>query len=465
MTIADSPTSVARFERQVELPVSAAEAFAWHERKDCFKRLLPPWENVQISSAPRSLADGEQAVLRCSVGPIGFPWRLEHFAYRSGQQFCDRQISGPFARYQHEHIFSPINEASCVLVDRIHYRLPFHSFSNPLVGKLVSARLARLFRYRHRITKQDLDFAQRYPAPKKCFLVTGANGMIGGALSAFLRALGHTVVKVQRTSDPSDPECVVWDGRSPLSGIPSEKIDVVVNFAGANIAGARWSTHRKTELVESRVGYTERLVSGLSTLGFRPDTFVSMSGAGYYGDRSLPPASEEVVKGSSFLADLCERWEMAALTAEQKLGSRVVLCRLAPVLSLAGGMLGKMYIPFSFGGGAILGSGAQQQSWVALDDVLESIYFCSLRDDVSGPVNVSGGVASHSEFCHTLARILRRPLLLRVPESILKKVLRELADEALLSNAAIEPQKLLSKGFTPRFRDLENALNALLGKS
>jgi len=38
------------FSRKVALPVSAEEAFAWHERPGALDRLIPPWEKVRIGS-------------------------------------------------------------------------------------------------------------------------------------------------------------------------------------------------------------------------------------------------------------------------------------------------------------------------------------------------------------------------------------------------------------------------------
>ncbi len=39
------------FSKKIALPVSADEAFAWHERPGALERLIPPWENVRIVKA------------------------------------------------------------------------------------------------------------------------------------------------------------------------------------------------------------------------------------------------------------------------------------------------------------------------------------------------------------------------------------------------------------------------------
>jgi len=45
------------------LPVSAEEAFAWHERPGAFERLTPPWERVTVVDRPPELAEGARVVV------------------------------------------------------------------------------------------------------------------------------------------------------------------------------------------------------------------------------------------------------------------------------------------------------------------------------------------------------------------------------------------------------------------
>jgi hypothetical protein len=82
----------------LDLPVSPAAAFAWHERPGALERLNPPWEPVEVLSHPGHLRDGAEVELAVRVGP----WRQElafrHEGYRPGVEFRDRQVRGPFAQ-------------------------------------------------------------------------------------------------------------------------------------------------------------------------------------------------------------------------------------------------------------------------------------------------------------------------------------------------------------------------------
>ena len=99
------------FVRRVELPVNAESAFAWHERAGAFERLSPPWQRVRVTERRGGIRDGARVTLDLGA-PMG-RWSLEHFGYREGREFRDRQLAGPFARYEHTHP-SPRGSKRCV---------------------------------------------------------------------------------------------------------------------------------------------------------------------------------------------------------------------------------------------------------------------------------------------------------------------------------------------------------------
>src|SRR5665811_2529975 len=71
--------------------------------------------------------------------------------------------------------------------------------------------------------------------------ITGASGLIGGALSAFLRARGDEVVHLVRRQPRASHE-IVWDPTTrtldpgALSGVTA-----VVHLAGAGVGDHRWT--------------------------------------------------------------------------------------------------------------------------------------------------------------------------------------------------------------------------------
>src|SRR5438105_13208894 len=115
-------------------------------------------------------------------------------------------------------------------------------------------------------------------------LMTGASGLIGSALTPFLEAHGHTVVKLQRASacDSRQPSWNPASGAISLSAIGA--FDAMVHLAGENIA-QRWTATAKERIRNSRVTATRLLSEQLTRLAPMPKTFIAASATGYYGNR------------------------------------------------------------------------------------------------------------------------------------------------------------------------------------
>jgi NAD dependent epimerase/dehydratase family enzyme len=69
---------------------------------------------------------------------------------------------------------------------------------------------------------------------------------------------------------------------------------------------------------------------------------------------------------------------------------------------------------------------------------------------------------TNREFTRALGRVLLRPTLLPVPAAMLRMLFGELADDALLASARVEPERLLRSGFVFRLPAIDGALRALL---
>lgn len=299
------------------------------------------------------------------------------------------------------------------------------------------------------------------PISRVCLF--GASGMLGGELASRLRADGVQVTSYTRKPSSRGASHAHWDpahgvlDRDPLSGA-----DAVVNLAGENLAGGRWSERRKALLRASRVESTALLSRALAELEQPPRVLVNASAVGYYGHTDLA-VDESSPRGEGFLASLCEQWEAATAPAAEA-GIRVVCLRLGVVLAARGGALAKMLPAFRLGVGGRLGSGEQPFPWVGIADAVAVIRFAMQQPGLRGAVNVVAPEAvTNAQFTDALGHVLSRPTALPVPAFALRAALGELADEALLSGANVRPQVLEREGFrfeTPRLSD---CLQRLLG--
>jgi len=143
------------FERRTKIAATAEEVFLWHTQPETLEKLIPPWERVRVVQRVGQIGNGARVVFLIRLGPLRMRWVSVHRDYRAGRQFVDVQESGPFKRWEHLHLVEPDGPASCRLIDRIEYALPFGSLGEALAGVRVRRRLERLFEYRHQVTAQQ----------------------------------------------------------------------------------------------------------------------------------------------------------------------------------------------------------------------------------------------------------------------------------------------------------------------
>lgn len=147
------------FEKRTRIAASAARVFAFHERPDAHERLTPPWSNQRIVQRARSLEVGQRAIIELKIGPFKQTLIAEHTAYEPGRMFRDKQIQGPFARWEHTHLVEPDGDDASFLIDRVEYQLPLGILGQIGGGWYARRTLDRLFEYRHRVTKEICEAA------------------------------------------------------------------------------------------------------------------------------------------------------------------------------------------------------------------------------------------------------------------------------------------------------------------
>lgn len=296
------------------------------------------------------------------------------------------------------------------------------------------------------------------------FLITGGTGFIGSYLRSRLLADGHFLTIVTRSPEKYQDEHATnqqfIDWEEGLSN-EMEKCDVVINLAGQNLIGKRWTEQLKHEIYESRIESTGELVTAMEKADEKPGLFISASAAGYYGDNGDKKVDESFPPGDDYLARVCRDWEAEALKAE-KLGIRVAIPRLGIALQDDGGMVDTMKLPFQLFVGGPVGDGQQYIPWIHMHDLCEAILFPVEHESLKGPYNANApNPSTMDELASTMGKIMRRPSFFRVPEFVLRLVLGEGAGPAV-SSLRNQPEKLISQGFEFEFDHLEEALADIL---
>lgn len=292
------------------------------------------------------------------------------------------------------------------------------------------------------------------------FLVSGASGFIGSALCAYALEGGHEVRALERAliSRPIDTS----PGAQPHPDLVAEVswADVVVNLAGAPLTRLPWTKSYRNEIVRSRARATTAISRAILASPTPPAALLSGSAVGYYGSRPGEIITEQTSAEGGFLAMTVRIWEAAARKAAP--ATRVALLRTGLVLGPGGGALPPLQQTTRFGLGTVLGSGSQFWPWISLEDEVRAIMHLA-ENEISGPVNLAApNPATAGEVAAELARQMRRPQILRVPQWAARSVVGDAADELLLASQLMVPRVLLDSGFRFTHPRLEQAIAAAL---
>jgi uncharacterized protein (TIGR01777 family) len=295
--------------------------------------------------------------------------------------------------------------------------------------------------------------------------VTGASGLIGGALSAFLRERGDEVVPLVRRPPRAAGE-VRWDpARGRLDPDDLDGVTAVVHLAGAGVGDRRWTPAYQQEILRSRVDGTLTVAHALAELARRGREVRLVSGAavGYYGDRGDEVLTEGSGPGVGFLSEVVRAWERAADPAREA-GVSVTHPRTGLVFAPGGGAMGRMLPLARLGINGPLGSGRQWWPWISLHDTVRALVHLVDRPDITGPVNVVGPQPRHQvEIAKELGSQIGRPAVLPAPAFGIKLVLGGFSDEVLTSKRAV-PAVLAGSGFVHEHTTVAAALRSVLGR-
>src|SRR6202046_2128925 len=252
------------------------EVFDWHTRPGAITRLSPPWQPVRLSVEADCLANG-----RAELGlPGGLRWVADHQpdGYDPPRRFVDAIGTDGLAslpaklavRWRHTHDFEEVDGDRTRVTDRVATPVP-------------AAALRSMFRYRHRQLADDLA-VHRHGAEHGLtpitVAITGASGLVGSQLAAFLSTGGHRVIRLVR-HPATKPDERQWNPDDPDPGLLAG-VDAVIHLAGASIAG-RFTDEHRAAIRDSRVDPTRRLAHRAATTAGGPRVFVSASAIGYYG--------------------------------------------------------------------------------------------------------------------------------------------------------------------------------------
>ncbi len=293
----------------------------------------------------------------------------------------------------------------------------------------------------------------------KKVLITGT-GTIAKNLAKKLDKSGYKVyfLSTSRSYYNKFP-CYQWNiSEEKIDKAAFQDVDVIIHLAGAGIADKKWTDSRKKELESSRIDGANLIFKALSEIpSAKPRVFISASGSNYYGTvTQKEDFTENDPAGEDYVAQLCSKWEQAALQFKE-LGMRTVVLRTGVVLSKQGGAVPKLSKMVKLCMGSAVGTGKQIMPWIHIDDITDMYQFVYENEQCEGAYNaVSTEKICNNYFMKSLGKILKRPICpIKVPGFLLKAIYGEMAG-ILLKGSQLSNKKIVDAGFQikhPRFFD------------
>ncbi len=300
-------------------------------------------------------------------------------------------------------------------------------------------------------------------------IITGGTGFIGRPLSQRFNNKDYEVICLTRNASLAKEKWgnrvkfVDWNGRNAVGwGGYAEGASAIINLAGDNIAAGRWNEKKKQRIIQSRLHAGEAVVKAVKSVKKKPSVVIQASAIGFYGNRGDELLDEASSSGEGFLGEVTRKWEASTQEVETE-GVRRVVIRTGMVLGKDGGALVRLVQPFRFFLGGHVGNGEQWNSWIHLEDVIQSILFLMERNDLSGPFNLTAPRAlKNKDFCREIGEVLGRPSWFPAPGFLLKLLFGELAKETLLSGQRVLPKRLEDSGYDFIFPETKKALADIL---
>lgn len=242
----------------------------------------------------------------------------------------------------------------------------------------------------------------------------------------------------------------------PCDGIISLPQKVILE----NALGTK---HFEKEFKKTRIEPTLRLKEALIRAKEPPKVWISFSSVASYPKEQAKFYREKDDFGEDCTARLVKAWEEAA-SLPKECPIRLVLPRLGLLISPTSGLVAKILPFFRFGLGSIMGDGTEAFPWIYQKDLYFFLEYALTQDHLVGVYNtVAPQLITSKDFSQALGRVMRKPIVFKMPRSFFHKRLGDTA-EIVFSRSMVFPARLLKSGFEFRYPAIYPTLVDCLNK-
>ena len=295
----------------------------------------------------------------------------------------------------------------------------------------------------------------------KKIVIAGGTGFLGRFLSCQFKEAGYKVIIISRNLGD-----VIWMNNDAVIDALNGA-EVVINLAGKSV-DCRYNEKNKNEILQSRVSTTKAIGEAILKCSDAPKLWINSSTATIYRHAEDRPMTEDGGElGKGFSVNVALAWEKAFFDF-QLTNTRQIALRTAIVLGKDGGVMTPLKKLVQFGLGGRQGKGNQMFSWVHIEDVYQVILFLIKHESLKGIFNCSSpNPVTNQILMKTLRNVMHVKVGLPSPEWLLRPgaLLIRTETELILKSRWVLPDRLLNAGYTFTYPYLQQALEAIVGKT
>lgn len=144
-------------EREQLVRAPAERVFEFFSNAENLEAITPAWVGFEILT-PTPIEMRKDAIIeyRLRLGGIPVRWRTRVTSWEPGRGFVDEQERGPYALWEHHHVFEP-TDRGVLVADRVRYALPFGPIGRLAHVLWVHSALARIFDFRFARVRELLE--------------------------------------------------------------------------------------------------------------------------------------------------------------------------------------------------------------------------------------------------------------------------------------------------------------------
>jgi len=140
-------------QREQWLPWPIDEVFSFFSRPENLQVITPPWLDFKMFEVPGELAVGSLIRYRLRWHGVPIRWKTEISEWNPPHGFVDRELSGPYTLWNHEHFFAA-DKSGTTMRDRVTYVLPFGPIGWLTHWMVVQRDVERIFDFRAETMRQ-----------------------------------------------------------------------------------------------------------------------------------------------------------------------------------------------------------------------------------------------------------------------------------------------------------------------